>query len=705
MPTTNPVPSQDPSDLLFNAGKLDEVVSGDGHYYTDRLGVNRRTMEGISAAADVVLGGIGYAPPVAYAAGISMTLTTQTVEYSGEVYAPKVGNLPFTTSGTFEAEKFRLIQGVSSVDLSASSGSALVGYDGGTVQDVLDGAVSKTDYAELRAYIGRATRIYITGTLVTKKPAGIAGVFQYDSTDTMSADNGGTIIVGADGRRWKRDFTGAIHVKWFGALGDNYTDDWDAIQAALNYIRLIGGGTLDFGGSVVETNYRIRKPLKLTHSLTMTGNARILPTAGFVSDVIFPTYATEVPQTYGCLAYFNNGTHADDPLNWGYSGLNIDRSIIFDAQYHVQAPVGLIMEGITNYSIDAQFTQFQSTGLWVKYYCWVGSSKAYITNCRTAFLKLGPASNGINLSGFVGYGQNDTPDYGFIIDGDNNGIDFGGAAIEKTKNHILWTGGSGPSTISGVDFEICSNIAIHVYGTAAGLQGRPAGPITIIGSFLEAGEACVQANNAIVIVQGCRLRATPVAFKTTGVSSRIYDNGNVIEDSVVKIAEGNVFSDSFLNGARSEKTRAPWDFDTTTKTSYAHEIFAYGYEQNLPTSFLKYKAQLADPATKRMLTSSEWVTRDMVNGTVNGDLGLVLDYSAGLKNVIPYTAGDTSLGTNAAPFAKVVSKSLVQCAGSGVGVNPENNGEVVFQFTNNTTLTIKAKGSDGVVRIADITLV
>ena len=129
MTTTNPVPSNDPTDLLFNAQKLDQVVNGSAQYYTDRLGVNRRTMEGISAAADVVLGGIGYAPPVAYASGISLTLTTQTVEYAGEVYAPKLANIPFTTSTwATDSEKFRLIQGVASTDLSASGGSAMIGY-------------------------------------------------------------------------------------------------------------------------------------------------------------------------------------------------------------------------------------------------------------------------------------------------------------------------------------------------------------------------------------------------------------------------------------------------------------------------------------------------------------------------------------------------------------------------------------------------
>lgn len=49
MPTTNPVPSQDPSDLLFNAGKLDEVVNGGENTFTDRSGMVRRTLAGLSA--------------------------------------------------------------------------------------------------------------------------------------------------------------------------------------------------------------------------------------------------------------------------------------------------------------------------------------------------------------------------------------------------------------------------------------------------------------------------------------------------------------------------------------------------------------------------------------------------------------------------------------------------------------------------------
>lgn len=37
-------------------------------------------------------------------------------------------------------------------------------------------------------------------------------------------------------------------------------------------------------------------------------------------------------------------------------------------------------------------------------------------------------------------------------------------------------------------------------------------------------------------------------------------------------------------------------------------------------------------------------------------------------------------------------------------IAPVNNGDVVMEFTNNTTITIKGKGTDGVVRSTTLTL-
>lgn len=69
----------------------------------------------------------GYSPPVAYMAGLRMTVITQSVQYGANTYAPVMTSLPFTTSGEFEVAKFRLIQGVAGADLGAPSGGDLVG--------------------------------------------------------------------------------------------------------------------------------------------------------------------------------------------------------------------------------------------------------------------------------------------------------------------------------------------------------------------------------------------------------------------------------------------------------------------------------------------------------------------------------------------------------------------------------------------------
>lgn len=257
--TGNPVGSTDARDLYENSIAFDEAINSLAEIFKDRFGRTRRTIAGFEAdavnqrnifedaaaaqrdsidmaailqreniknSADLVLAGIGYAPPFAYVPGISLTLVTQTVSYNGVVYAPKIENLPFTTSGNFESEKFRLIHGVSSVDLMAGSGSSMVGYDELTVQDVLDSARPMQSYTQLRAYTGRASSVRIT-------THGISGYFLCDATDTTSIDNGGSILIDALGRRWKRIFSGAGMVRWFGADNTGFNDSSPAIMACI----------------------------------------------------------------------------------------------------------------------------------------------------------------------------------------------------------------------------------------------------------------------------------------------------------------------------------------------------------------------------------------------------------------------------------------------------------------------------------------
>ncbi len=94
------------AEMLTNAAldcdTIAAIATSTSETATDRLGGVKLTLTG-------ALQRLGYEAPVLYATSLSMTTVTQTVEYSGAIYATKASELPFTTSGTFESTKFRLI--------------------------------------------------------------------------------------------------------------------------------------------------------------------------------------------------------------------------------------------------------------------------------------------------------------------------------------------------------------------------------------------------------------------------------------------------------------------------------------------------------------------------------------------------------------------------------------------------------------------
>lgn len=154
--TGNPLGSVAPQDLFDNSQNIDQAANDlSNEQWIDRLGRTRMTLHGIEASAgrqrlsiqnsaNLVLAGLGYAVPVEYVAGLSMTLPTQTVSFGGVVYAPKVDKLPFTTSGVFETDKFRVIQGVSGLDLASEIGASMVGMEDGFMLDDLQSVTAPT---------------------------------------------------------------------------------------------------------------------------------------------------------------------------------------------------------------------------------------------------------------------------------------------------------------------------------------------------------------------------------------------------------------------------------------------------------------------------------------------------------------------------------------------------------------------------------
>lgn len=87
-PTNKPIPSEDPRDLKFNAGKIDEVMASDAHYYTDRFGVRRWTIAGFQYTAEEAIRKYGYITMDSFEDGATLTLPNQVLRYeeTGEYY-------------------------------------------------------------------------------------------------------------------------------------------------------------------------------------------------------------------------------------------------------------------------------------------------------------------------------------------------------------------------------------------------------------------------------------------------------------------------------------------------------------------------------------------------------------------------------------------------------------------------------------------
>lgn len=154
------------------------------------------------------------------------------------------------------------------VQFKSSNVSITGGSISGTTSD-------QATYAALRAYSGPVQRVNIT-------TQGIAGTFLYDSSDTTSADNAGTIIVASDGKRWKRVYSGAVNVLWFGAVGSGSTDNLSIINSVISLVNAAGGGEV----------YIPAGTYTVSNTITMLPNVRLYG-AGPISTILKSSHAND----------------------------------------------------------------------------------------------------------------------------------------------------------------------------------------------------------------------------------------------------------------------------------------------------------------------------------------------------------------------------------------------------------------------------
>lgn len=126
-----------------------------------------------------------------------------------------------------------------------------------------------------------------------------------------------------------------------------------------------------------------------------------------------------------------------------------------------------------------------------------------------------------------------------------------------------------------------------------------------------------------------------------------------------------------------------------------------------------------NPTEKLSVAGNVSVSQDVIANSYYGDASNLSNIPAsGIDGQVQYNFSGVNAGApyfyfdNATNFVGVGTSSpakRLDVTGPlqitpGSSVTPTKNGDVVFEFTNNTTITIRAKGSDGTVRSGTINL-
>lgn len=297
-PTNKPIPSEDPRDLKFNAGKIDEVVNSDAHYYTDRFGVRRWTIAGFQYTAEEAIRNYGYITMDSFEGGATLTLPNQVLRYeaNGEYYRwdgefPKTVPAGSTPDSTGEVKLGAWVSvGDASLrgDLSSSTGSSLIKHGESTVDEVLYSILSVADISNM-SFTDKTTyslRGWNPSTAVENQTVG-GGRFIYMASLPRVNHDGGVVIdvsvpytnteaylsgagsAGGSGCLVRIDVKEEYQTSWFGALPSTTgVDAYASVQKCMDSANANGMQVL------VTDTVATSKPLVLKSQSILRGIGR-----------------------------------------------------------------------------------------------------------------------------------------------------------------------------------------------------------------------------------------------------------------------------------------------------------------------------------------------------------------------------------------------------------------------------------------------
>lgn len=121
------------------------------------------------------------------------------------------------------------------------------GGGGGSVVSTVD---TYDDLRDSLAFSGTPPSSFIIKCRESTGDGG-GGLFAFDSSDTTTSDNDGTVIVDASNNRFKRIFSGPLDVRWFGAKADLQLQTSLAIAFGANTFTKAGFTSADIGKRLV----------------------------------------------------------------------------------------------------------------------------------------------------------------------------------------------------------------------------------------------------------------------------------------------------------------------------------------------------------------------------------------------------------------------------------------------------------------------
>jgi hypothetical protein len=371
---------------------------------------------------------------------------------------------------------------------------------------------SAANIAALRALTTTSTvtvRCQVLGYYSTAD--GGEGIFVYVATDTTSADNDGTIIVDASGRRWYRLTGGRITAAMFGCDMTGATDSTTAFQAALSYASAINGALYIGAGTIQISSVSLNANTKELALIGAGRTATTISTNSATANVMTLTlsqmvlrdfmFSSSVTRTAGSYLASTGNIEVFEGLGFnghyvGITGTGNDgtwRDFLWTNP--ATNAVGAVVNGYPNAVLIDNPSMYQGS--------FQASAGINLQNCSGGVIINNPeiVGQGDNLLINPGTGQGcyslqvhggylDSGVYGVAINPTGNGIvaraKFVGVETNSNTGHGVLIENNGTSIVQGVEF-IGHMGSLNAAGSGIyvtqGTGSAPAGVSIVGGTF------------------------------------------------------------------------------------------------------------------------------------------------------------------------------------------------------------------------------